>query len=178
MASRLGLKEFCKKFPVISKVSVKWGDMDAYQHVNNCMYLKYQEVSRLRYFSLILKEVDPTKFNAKAFSNGTGVGPILSDTYCKFIYPLTFPDMILVGCTIEQGDLSKNRYKLTHAVWSMQHQRVVSEGFGTVVSYDFPNKKVADVPEQLVKAIGVVQARDSLHLHDKLAAMTNLEDEF
>ncbi|KAJ1442969.1 hypothetical protein B484DRAFT_389724 [Ochromonadaceae sp. CCMP2298] len=55
MASRLGLKEFCKKFPVISKVSVKWGDMDAYQHVNNCMYLKYQEVSRLRYFSLILK---------------------------------------------------------------------------------------------------------------------------
>jgi len=178
MASRLTLKEFLRKFPVVSKMTVKWGEMDAYQHVNNTVYFKYQEVARLRYFSFLLKEVDPKSFDIEAFSNGTGVGPILSDTYCSYKMPVTTPDKILVGSTISEGDLQSDRYKLTHAMWSMKYNRVVCDGFGTVVSYDFANQKRVDIPEPIMQAITTVQSRDSMHLHDHILNITDLEDEF
>mmetsp|Transcript_124046 Transcript_124046/g.243336 ORF Transcript_124046/g.243336 Transcript_124046/m.243336 type:complete len:179 (-) Transcript_124046:26-562(-) len=178
MSPRLTLRAFLKKFPVLSRVTVKWGDMDAYQHVNNCMYFKYQEVARLRYFSVLLSHIKSSDFDAKSFSNGTGVGPIMSDTYCSFKYPLIAPDKLLVGSTINSDDLSKDRYKLTHAVWSLRYHRVVAEGYGTVVSYDFKNKRPIDIPDPMISAIKKVQLLDSEHLHDIIVNTKDLEDEF
>ena len=178
MTSRLQLKDFLAKFPVISKMTVKWGEMDAYQHVNNTVYFKYQEVARLRYFALLMKEINPTEFDVQKFMNGTGVGPIMSDTYCSFKLPLTMPDKLLVGSSVYKGDLSKDRYKLSHMVWSTKYNRVVAEGFGTVVSYDFVNKKSVDIPQPILKAIDQLQLRDSVHLHDSIVAKKDLEDEF
>lgn len=164
--SRLNLKQFLKTFPCVSKVVVKWGDQDAYQHVNNVMYFKYQETSRLQYFSYALDHLDPnqTDFEADKFIAATGVGPILADTYCKFNFPMTFPDSILVGATIRDGDLGKNRYKLTHAIYSLRHDRVVAEGYGTVVTYDYASNKVVDIPAPLRDAMIKGQKLDSVHL--------------
>lgn len=179
MSARLTLKDFLKKYPVVSKITPKWGDMDAYQHINNCMYFKYQEVARLRYFGFLIDHVNKKEFDTKKFISGTGVGPIMSDTYCNFKVPLTVPDKILVGSTILEGDLAKDRYKLSHQIWSLKHNRVVAEGFGTVVSYDFVNKKSCDIPNPLLDAIHKVQALDSSHLHDAIVAHSaDLEDEF
>lgn len=178
MSSRLSLRDFLKKYPVISKMTVKWGEQDAYQHVNNTVYFKYQEVARLRYFAVILNQINPGEFDTKSFSNGTGIGPIMSDTYCTFKVPLTVPDKLLVGSTIAKDDLHKDRYKLSHSIWSISHNRVVAEGYGTVVSYDFKNKKSVEIPAPLLKAIHKVQTFDSLHLHDAIVANKDLEDEF
>ena len=101
------LAQFLQRHPVVSRISVKWGDMDAFQHVNNTVYFKYQEVSRLYFFKHIMDGLKHSKFNG--FLKGTGPGPIVSDTYVKFIYPLEFPDKILVGATIPAGELKKDR---------------------------------------------------------------------
>ena len=37
-------------FPVQVKISVAWGDMDAYGHINNIYYLRYFETARIQYF--------------------------------------------------------------------------------------------------------------------------------
>jgi acyl-CoA thioester hydrolase len=178
MSGRLTLRDFLKKFPVVSRITVKWGDMDAYQHVNNTVYFKYQEVARLRYFGVLMSHIKSSEFDTKSFMNGTGIGPIMSDTYCQFKLPLEAPDKLLVGSSILNNDITKDRYKLSHAVWSMKHKRVVAEGFGTVVSYDFKNKRACDIPEPLVRAIAKVQAGNLEHLHDAIAANKDLEDEF
>lgn len=177
MSNRLTLRGFLKKFPVVSRITVKWGDMDAYKHVNNCMYFKYQEVARLRYFAELMNHT-PANFDSKSFITGTGVGPILSDTYCTFKFPLTAPDKLLVGATILKEDLSVDRYKLTHAIWSLQHQRVVAEGFGTVVSYDFKQRRACEIPEPLLHAIEEVQKSNSEKFHDSLVAVKDMDDEF
>ncbi len=44
------LHDFLKLFPVVSRVIVHWGEMDAFKHVNNVQYVKYQESARLLYF--------------------------------------------------------------------------------------------------------------------------------
>ena len=36
-------------FPVIVEQNVIWGEMDAYQHVNNVVYFRYFENARLEY---------------------------------------------------------------------------------------------------------------------------------
>ncbi|MFO7632899.1 MAG: acyl-CoA thioesterase [Caldilinea sp.] len=37
-------------FPVIVEISVAWGEMDAFQHVNNIVYFRYFESGRIAYF--------------------------------------------------------------------------------------------------------------------------------
>ena len=37
-------------YPVVLEIPVAWGDMDALNHVNNTVYLRYFESSRIAYF--------------------------------------------------------------------------------------------------------------------------------
>jgi len=65
------------------QITVAWGEMDAFQHVNNVVYFKYFESARINYF-------EETGINAHMQT--TGVGPILGNTQCRFKAPLTYPD--------------------------------------------------------------------------------------
>ena len=168
MAKRIKtLSQFLQRHPVVSRIAVKWGDMDAFQHVNNTVYFKYQEVSRLHFFKHIMDGMQRSKFNG--FLKGAGLGPIVSDTYVKFIYPLEFPDKILVGATIPEGELGKDRYKLCHSMWSLKHQRIVAEGYATVVSYNYDTKKVEDMNEEMVGVIRNILQKDALHMLEDMS---------
>jgi acyl-CoA thioesterase FadM len=41
------------KLLVRAPVTVRWGDMDAYNHVNNSVYATYVEEARIRWFSTL-----------------------------------------------------------------------------------------------------------------------------
>ena len=68
------------------QIPVQWGDMDAFQHVNNTVYFRYFENARLEYFRR------PGWFE---FERATGIGPILASTQARFRRPLTYPDTIV-----------------------------------------------------------------------------------
>ena len=40
-------------FPIIERIPVAWGDMDAFQHVNNVVYLKWFETARIAFFQAV-----------------------------------------------------------------------------------------------------------------------------
>ena len=42
--------ELLGDFPVCVREPVIWGDMDAFGHVNNIVYLRYFESARIAYF--------------------------------------------------------------------------------------------------------------------------------
>lgn len=42
-----------KQYPVIHQQDVAWGDMDAFGHVNNVMYHRYVESTRIKYFDVL-----------------------------------------------------------------------------------------------------------------------------
>jgi acyl-CoA thioester hydrolase len=142
--------------------------MNSFRHVDNVQYLKYQEDARLKFFDEFLKEMNPNQFDIKGFNEGTAVGPILSNTACSFKFPLSYPDKILVGATVLPGDMTHDRYKLTHAIWSLKHQRVVAEGYGTVVCYDFAQAKVHNIPPIMREAIDQLVQRTSLDSYDHI----------
>ena len=71
-------------FPVAVERPVRWGDMDAFQHVNNTVYFRWFECARIAYFQRV------------GFDGGESVGPILAHTECRFRRPVAFPDTVVI----------------------------------------------------------------------------------
>ena len=82
------MKELLKEFPVVIEIPVAWGDMDAFQHVNNTVYFRFFESARIAYF----EELDLI-----GLMRETGIGPILAAADCRFKNPPNLPGPGLRG---------------------------------------------------------------------------------
>lgn len=132
------MDEFFAEYKVNIEQNVMWGEMDAFQHVNNAVYFRYFENSRLAYFQ---------KINLFTIMTHTGIGPILSSTQCRFKIPLTFPDKIHIGTKV--FELGEDYYLMKYAIYSHQHQKIVAEGEGKIVSFSLEDKKKRNHPKEL-----------------------------
>lgn len=137
------LEALLAPYPVITRVPVQWAQMDANQHINNVVYLQWVEAGRVDYFEQI-QMLDIVQ-------NPHGVGPILASAECKYIYPLIYPDVVLIGtrCTQVQAD----RFTLETAIVSAQHQRLAALNTAVVVTLDYRERRKAPVPASLRTAI-------------------------
>eukprot|EP00730_Choanoeca_flexa_P009468 TRINITY_DN12654_c0_g1_i2.p1 TRINITY_DN12654_c0_g1~~TRINITY_DN12654_c0_g1_i2.p1 ORF type:complete len:176 (+),score=33.79 TRINITY_DN12654_c0_g1_i2:157-684(+) len=140
------LKDVLPSAAVIHTEAVQWGDIDAFQHVNNCVYLRYFENARIEY----LKQVHNLAPEMDFFSPN-GVGPIMADAYVRFRAPLYFPDTIYVG--IEIDNLRETDARMLFKVYSQQQQMVVAEGHGRMVCFDYDKGAKAPLPGPVVDAM-------------------------
>lgn len=140
--------ELGKQYPIHLKQTVIWGDMDAFEHVNNTVYFRYFEDARMEFF-MQLGVIDHLK--------ETNIGPILASTRCDFRVPLSFPDEIVIGAWIDQ--IAEKRFTMHYRVHSLSQQCLVAEGEGLVVFYDYENKKSSAIPEHIVQNIERLQQR-------------------
>jgi acyl-CoA thioester hydrolase len=131
-------------YPIVIDIPVRWGDMDAFQHVNNALYFRYLESSRIAYFD---------DLGLWQSMEETGVGPILAHTECRFRFPLSYPDSVSVGARVRLGDIGEDRFTMEHLVWSQSHERVVASGTGLVVIYDYHKKHKTALPADILAAI-------------------------
>ena len=130
-------EDFCKEYPFRYESEVKWGEMDALQHVNNIYYFRYFECSRMMFWDR-LKEETQGKVPAT-------VGPILGATSCRFRRPLFYPDKILIGARVVT--LADDRFTLGHGIWCFRENALAAEGDGIIVSFDYVLKKKIPLPE-------------------------------
>src|SRR5438105_6631792 len=116
------LTELLAGYPVVIDIPVWWGDQDAFQHVNNTVYLRWYESSRIAYHRTIgLSDLMTTG----------NVGPILASISCEYRYPLTFPDTVRVGARITR--LGRTSMTMEHRVVSQAAQRVAADGSSAIV---------------------------------------------
>ncbi len=130
------MKDLLHGFPVIIELPVVWGEMDAFQHVNNVVYFRYMETARIAYF---------LKMNYMKIMEETGLGPILASTQCRYRLPLTYPDTVSVGARVP--DLDVDRFRMEYRIVSHRHQKIAAEGDALIVSYDYRNRTKAPLPE-------------------------------
>ena len=135
-------------FPVIVEQNVVWGEMDAYQHVNNVVYFRYFENARLEYIR---------RLDWFTLEKATGVGPILAATQARFRRPLTYPDTILIGARLLK--LETDRFHLEHKIVSKGQGEVVTEGEGTIVTYHYDRGTKVPVPEELKRRILALEGK-------------------
>ena len=139
-------------FPVVLELPVRWGDMDAFGHVNNTVFFRFFESARIEY----LRSIAFT-----AGGPGSGIGPILASTHCRFRRPLAFPDTVRVGA--RTTSLEEDRFIMEYVLVSDAAGGVAAEGGGVVVSYDYDAGRKARIPDGVrsrILALGVGSADD------------------
>src|ERR1051325_592438 len=132
MTALTATEELFQTFPVIVTQAVVWGDMDAYQHVNNVVYFRYFENARLEYVR---------RLDWFAYQQVTGIGPILAATQARFRRALTYPDTIHIG--IRLLEMKEDRFTVEHHIVSEKLNEIATLGQGVIVAYHYPtNAKV------------------------------------
>ena len=117
------------------ELPVQWGDMDAAQHVNNTVYLRWIESARIAMFQ---KMSDGTLEFKK-------IVPILAWQDCKYIFPVTYPDTIVVR--LDVIELSEDRVLCEGKIYSKTHQRVVALSKSLLMAYDMEHLKKHPFPQ-------------------------------
>jgi len=131
-----------KEFPVIYETEIAWGDMDAFRHVNNAVYLRYFESARIRYF-----EQTPMFDIMQA----EGVGPIVHSHRIRYRLPLTYPDQIFIGVRVT--GVAQDRLIAAYRLISARHDAIAAEGDTTIVFFDYRKGGKAPIPAPVLEAI-------------------------
>lgn len=141
------IEELTRDFSVVVETDVRWGDMDAFNHVNNVAYLRYFESGRIAYFEAL----------ELADFFGGGVGPILADTACRYKFPLTYPDRVSIG--VRSENLQEDRFTQQYIAVSHRHARVAATGDGTIVTFDYTAGRKSPIPDRVRRRIEALETR-------------------
>ena len=125
-------------YRTITSLPVQWGDQDAFGHVNNVVYFRWFESSRVDF-------LDDCQTNVTM--KGTGLGPILASIKCDYRRQLRFPDTVYVGSKITR--VGRSSADISHAVVSLMQSEIVAEGVSVVVVFNYETQRVTRIPEEL-----------------------------
>jgi len=141
------MNELLKSYPVVIELPVLWGEMDAFEHVNNVVYFRYFETARIAYLE---------KINFYGMRDENAIGPILGSTRCRFRIPLTYPDTISVGARVTETQ--DDRFTMEYVIVSHAHNAIAAEGDGVVVAFNYRDNKKTSLPAEIKKRIEELEA--------------------
>lgn len=129
-------------YPVVIRIPIQWGEMDAYGHVSNVVFFRYFESARVRYLEHcgFHQSYDRDK-----------IGAILHSTSCRFRRPLFYPDTAVVGTRVVE--LGEDRFTMSCQLVSEAQDAVAAEGRSVVVSYDYVKREPVRIPDDVRAAI-------------------------
>jgi len=130
---------------VVVDCPVVWGEMDAFQHVNNVIYFRYFESARIAYFD---------KVGINESMRIDGIGPILASTQCRFKAPLSYPDKVSIATRV--SEMSEDRFTMKYYVKSHKSGRVAAEGQGLIIFYDYNNQCKHAIPDAISAQIKLI----------------------
>ena len=121
--------------------TVRFSDVDSMDHLNNATFLSFFESARIAYMQSIVDNHDPTTV-------GDGVGLIFAEAHINYRSPAFFDEE--VKTYIRPRELRRSSFRTEFLMVSGRDGRVLAEGWGALVGYDYGAQKAAPVPERLV----------------------------
>ena len=108
-------------YAVIHQQPVQWGEMDAFNHLNNVVYYRYAESARIAYLQ------------ALGMFDGSMV-TMLAQSSCQYLRPVTYPDTLLIGVRCQR--LGNTSIVIEYAYYSCQQQALVANAEAVIVRLD------------------------------------------
>lgn len=130
-------------FNYTTEIKVAWGDMDAFNHVNNVMYLHYFETARVEYFSS-LGYLDRETLQKS--------GPIIANVTCNFRRPVVWPDTLIVGVRCLPPKTTSFMMEFAMAS-SAQDGAIVADGSAVIVNFDYAQNAKAPISDAFRKML-------------------------
>ncbi len=125
-------------FRVWITLDVRWGDMDAYGHVNNAAYFTYCESARIRYFE---------ELGLEELRGADSHGPAVVTASCNFHRQVHYPATLDVG--VRATKIGRTSFHLDYAIFPSGGEEVVADGSSVVVWVDYERGESIPVPERL-----------------------------
>jgi acyl-CoA thioester hydrolase len=124
-----------KRLVHVERIPVRWGDMDAMGHVNNTVYFRYMEQTRISWFEALLPR-------GKAWGT-TGI--VIANASCNFKKAINYPGTVEVKMFAGPPGTSSlpTFYEL------VVKDRIHADGTATVVFIDMERQKPIRIPENL-----------------------------
>ncbi|HKP89421.1 MAG TPA: thioesterase family protein [Thermoleophilaceae bacterium] len=118
---------------------VRFGDLDAMQHMNNVEFLRFFETARIDWFSAVLPGHAPG--NRQAF------GFIFAECHIAYRAPAFFGDEIRTW--IRPSEMRRSSIRLDFEMRVESDDRLVADGWGTLVGYDYEASAPRALPDSV-----------------------------
>lgn len=119
-----------------SLIPIRWGDLDAYGHVNNTVYFRYFEQCRVEYLAAFGFETVPQ-----------GSAPVVVHAACTFLVPLNYPGSIEVKMYC--GAPGRSSIPTFYELRRQGEASLFATGDAKMVWIDVASGKSAPLPERL-----------------------------
>ena len=137
------------EFNFHQSVSIRYGDLDPQQHVNNVRYLTFLENARLSYLRN-LGLWDGTNF--------LGVGIILADTHIAYLEPILYTDDVQVSVRVSH--IGNKSIHFDHKIEILNSGMIAARAETVNVAYNYANKESLRVPDSWREIISAFEGRD------------------
>lgn len=120
-----------------TRIPVRWGDMDAYGHVNNTIYFRYCEQARVEWLEAggFMVSIDQDD------------GPVIINAACTFMIPVTYPATVIVR--LYAGAPGRSSVMNWYEIGVEGDDRIYAEGSAKVVWMNHLTGKSVPLPETL-----------------------------
>ena len=119
------------------EIAVRWGDMDAYGHVNNALYMRYLEEARVQFLAQIGASMD-----------GNGIDPVVINVGCTFLRAVTYPATVIIKSYV--GEIGRSSFMVWYELSTTdQPDQLCSEGYSKVVWMDHSTGRSVPLPENI-----------------------------
>jgi acyl-CoA thioester hydrolase len=124
-----------RKLVHVEKIPVRWGDMDAMGHVNNTVYFRFMEQTRISWFEALLPRGEAWK----------AIGIVIVNASCNFRKPLNYPGTVEVRVfSGPPGGSSVPTFYELHL-----ENQLYADGAATVVFVDAEKQKPLRIPDRI-----------------------------
>lgn len=129
------------KFLIEASVSTRWGDMDAFNHVNNSVYATYLEEARLRWFKTL----------QGAWQSGDAA-PVVAAMTMNFRRPIEWPAQLII--TLFSGRVGRSSVVMPFRMQDHDHpETVYADGETTLVWINPGTGTSTPIPEFVREAL-------------------------
>jgi len=126
-----------RPFSIVERV--RFGDLDAMQHMNNVEFLRFFETARIAYLQSISPEHTPTRREEFGF--------IFAECHIVYRSPAFFNEEIRTA--IRPSEVRRSSLRLAFEMHAVGEERLVADGYGVLVGYDYAAGQSRPLPESL-----------------------------
>ena len=124
-----------KKLVHQMRIPIRWGDMDGMNHVNNTIYFRFLEITRIDWARSIGCQPNPQ-----------GEGIVIVNAFCNFFRQLEYPGDVLVKMYV--SDPGRSSFESWGTMERPEEPGVIyASGGATTVWVNFPTQKSMPLPD-------------------------------
>lgn len=126
----------------VSRIPVRWGDMDIHSHVNNTVHFRYMEQTRIEWFDSVRERETEGHF-----------GIVVASATCNYLRPIHYP--VLLEVLMYAGVVGRSSFNFEYEIHPDGDRTTrYATGSTRMVWIDRRSGRSAPLPEHLRRHLG------------------------